>query len=110
MYAFKDYSWKAMQTDGPCSQLESFVSQKPCREDVMVCPKINCFAEQEPSAEAENACTWCCQLLQEPSFFTSSQKFCFAFFHGQVPCSEKDPRQILKTLGKPVVGLHVLSS
>lgn len=100
MYAFKDSSWKAIQTDGPCSQLESLVSQRACREDIMVCPKINCFAEQEPSAEVENACTWCVQLLQEPSFFTSSQVFCFAFFsqtgsklRKRSQSDPKDPKQ-----------------
>lgn len=75
----------------------------------MVHPKINCFSELEPFAELENACTWCVQLIQEPSFFTSSQMFCFVFFHSQVLCSEKDAKQNLKTLNKPVLGLRVLS-
>lgn len=75
----------------------------------MVCPKINPFAEQETSAEVENVCTQCIQLLQSLLFFTSSQRFCFAFFDSHVPCSEEEPKQMPKTLSRPVVGLHVLS-
>lgn len=69
----------------------------------MVCPKINCFAEQEPSHMM-------CSITTRTFIFSlPHHRFALSLFTGRFLDQKEDPQQTLKTLSGPVVCLHILS-